>query len=185
MLYIFFFIPNIISPSQHGSMQYEDYRQHQPYTPPQLTPTENDRMEQYTNLLSSKGVYPYTWVDSIDKLAHTSLPPINSFYNDLAEKPISTSAYNHALRVWDTFEMQTFKEYHLWYQLTDVLILADIFIEFRKQMKEDYNLDASRFFTMSGLALKAALRSSRKQLQLFTDKNMYLFGNSIPHFTSL
>ena len=81
--------------------------------------------------------------------------------------------------------MQTFKEYHLWYQLTDVLILADIFIEFRKQMKEDYNLDVSRFFTMSGLALKAALRSSRKQLQLFTDKNMYLFGNSIPNFTSL
>ena len=75
--------------------------------------------------------------------------------------------------------MQTFKEYHLWYQLTDVLILADIFIEFRKQMKEDYNLDVSRFFTMSGLALKAALRSSRKQLQLFTDKNMYRFGNSI------
>ena len=35
------------------------------------------------NLLKRKGVYPYDYVDSVDKLAESSLPPKQAFYSRL------------------------------------------------------------------------------------------------------
>ena len=41
------------------------------------------------DLLLRKGVYPYDWVDSIDKFSETQLPPKESFYSKLYDEGIS------------------------------------------------------------------------------------------------
>ena len=38
------------------------------------------------DLLLRKGVYPYDWVDSIDKFSETQLPPIEMFYSKLCDE---------------------------------------------------------------------------------------------------
>ena len=68
--------------------------------------------ERKFNLLRRKGNYPYDWVDSIDKIAETSLPSKDAFYSRLKGEKITDEDYKHAREVWDEFEMKTFREYH-------------------------------------------------------------------------
>jgi hypothetical protein len=42
-------------------------------------------------ILRQKEIYPYKWVDSIQKFQCTELPGIDAFYNDLTQKPCSPS----------------------------------------------------------------------------------------------
>ena len=64
------------------------------------------------DLLLRKGVYPYDWVDSIDKFSETQLPPQESFYSKLCDEGISDQDYFHAQEVWKVFNCQTFRDYH-------------------------------------------------------------------------
>ena len=83
------------------------------------------------DLLLRKGVYPYDWMDSIEKLSVTQLPPQESFYSKLNDEGISDEGYLHAQEVWKEFNCKTFRDYHNIYNLSDVLILSDVFENFR------------------------------------------------------
>ena len=64
------------------------------------------------DLLLRKGVYPYDYMDCLDKLKETKLPPIEEFYSKLYEEDISEGDYEHAKNVWKTFRMKTMRKYH-------------------------------------------------------------------------
>jgi hypothetical protein len=75
-------------------------------------------------ILRQKGIYPYKWVDYIQKFKCTELPGVDAFYNDLTQKPCSTEDYQHAQNVWKTLGCNTFEEYHDFYLMADVVLLA-------------------------------------------------------------
>ena len=56
------------------------------------------------DLLTRKGVYPYDYVSSMEKLSETQLPPKDSFYSKLNDEDITDDDYQHAINVWNTFE---------------------------------------------------------------------------------
>ena len=70
-------------------------------------------------------------MDSFEKLFEKQLSPRHSFYSELNESEISEDDYTHAQKVWETFEMKTLQDYHDLYLKTDVLLLADVFENFR------------------------------------------------------
>ncbi|KYN28563.1 hypothetical protein ALC57_02021 [Trachymyrmex cornetzi] len=55
------------------------------------------------DLLTRKGVFPYEYIDSIDKLNETSLPPRELFYSSLTDETASDDDYQHATNVWRRF----------------------------------------------------------------------------------
>ena len=55
----------------------------------------------------------------------------------------------------------------------DVLILADVFENFRKTGKEYYNLESAYYFSCSGFAWDAMLKMTDINLELITDTDMY------------
>ena len=83
------------------------------------------------SLLLRKGVYPYDYVECLKKLDETSLPPKDAFYSKLTGEGITDEDYLHAHTVWKEFNIETMKEYHKLYNLSDVLLLADICENFR------------------------------------------------------
>ena len=126
------------------------------------------------DLLLRKGVYPYDWVDSIDKLSETQLPPQESFYSKLNDEGISDEDYLHAQEVWKEFNCKSFRDYDNLYNVSDVLILADVIENFRDVCIENYKLDPAHYFTAPGLAWDAALKITKIVLELIIDYDMLL-----------
>lgn len=93
------------------------------------------------DLLSRKGVYPYDYMDSIEKFDETKLPTKEAFYSRLNECYISDEDYELAKKVWKEFEMKTMGDYHDLYLKSDVLLLADVFEEFRRVCLKNYGPD--------------------------------------------
>ena len=125
-------------------------------------------------LIKQKGFYPYEYMDSEEKFKDTKLPPRKAFYSKLSGRGITEKDYKHACNVWNTFNMKTFKEYHELYNETDVLLLADVFENFRDLCLKIYGLDPVYYFTAPGLAWDACLKITDIDLELLSENNMLL-----------
>ena len=133
-----------------------------------------------SSLLTRKGVYPYNYVTSINKLKETKLPSKEAFHSKLLDQEISDKDYQHALNVWNTFNCQTLQDYHDLYLKTDVLLLADVFENFRKTCLKHYKLDPCHYYTAPGLAWGACLKETKQELQLLKVYDMLMmFGQGI------
>ena len=125
-------------------------------------------------LIKQKGFYPYEYMNTEEKFNDTKLPPREVFYSKLSGKGISEKNYKHACNVWNTFKMKTFKDYHKLYNETDVLLLADVFENFRNLCLKIYGLDPVYYYTAPGLAWDACLKMTNINLELLSDPNMLL-----------
>jgi hypothetical protein len=105
-------------------------------------------------ILRQKGIYLYKWVDSVEKFKWTELPGIEAFYNDLTQKPCSPEDYQHAQEVWKTLECKTFGDYRNYYLMADVVLLAEVFEEYRSKGLSEWQLDAAQFVTVRLLRTK-------------------------------
>jgi DNA polymerase type B, organellar and viral/Recombination endonuclease VII len=127
------------------------------------------------SLITRKGVFPYDYVDSWQKLEETCLPPKISFNNKLTMSEVSDEDYSHAQKVWTEFNCRTLGEYSDQYLKTDVLLLTDVFETFRDLTMESYKLDPCHFFTTPGLTWDAMLKYTKVELELLQDYDMILF----------
>ncbi|XP_065370870.1 uncharacterized protein LOC135963015 [Calliphora vicina] len=127
------------------------------------------------NLMKRKGVFPYDYLDSVNRLKETQLPSQSFFFNKLTNESCSVDDYKHAENVWYTFNCNTILDYLLLYLKADVLLLCDIFESFRKVCKNIYNLDPCQYYTTPGLSWDAMLKTTEIDLELLTDINMYNF----------
>ena len=125
-------------------------------------------------LLRRKGVYPYEYMDRLSKLAEKQLPPINRFYSHLSDEGISEDDYQHAQNVWEEFKIKSMRGYHDLYLESDVLLLADVFENFRNVCLTNYKLDPAWYFTSPDIAWDAALKMTGVELELLTDPDMLL-----------
>ena len=125
-------------------------------------------------ILKQKGFYPYEYMNTEEKFNNTKLPPREAFYSNLSGRGIKEKDYKHVWNVWNTFKMKTFKEYHELYNITDVLLLADVFENFRDICLKIYGLDPVYYFTAPGLAWDACLKMTNIDLELLSDPNMLL-----------
>ena len=126
------------------------------------------------DLMSQKGVYPYDFMDSFDKF-NEKLPPKEKVYSILNDKHISDKDYKHAQNVWNTFSLKNMGEYHDLYLKSDILLLADVFENFRKTCLKYYKLDPCHYFTSPGLSWDAMLKMTGIELELMTDVDMFQF----------
>ena len=134
----------------------------------------NHVFKKNVDLLTRKGVYPYDYVSSLDKLSETSLLPKEAFYSQLYDKHISDEDYQHAINVWKTFGCKTLRDYHNLYLMTDVLLLADVFENFRKTCLKHYKLDPAHYYTSPGLAWDACLKETGQYLELLSNYDMLM-----------
>ena len=92
----------------------------------------------------------------------------------MTETGIKESDFDHAKEVWDHFGCNMLGDYSDLYLKIDVLLLADVFENFRDLCMRTYNLDAAHYFTAPGLSFDAMLKFTGQKLQLLDDYDMLL-----------
>ena len=127
-----------------------------------------------TKILKRKGFFPYDYLDNIEKLKDTKPPPQKAFYSKLSGNGLSDKNYDHVLNVWKSFNMKTLKDYLKLYNESDVLLLADVFENFRDVCLKNYGLDPVYYYTAPGLAWDASLKLTGVNLELLTNIDMLL-----------
>ena len=136
-------------------------------------------------LMIRKGIYPYDFVDDYKKLyIWDELPSKKSFYSKLNDTNITDEEYENAKKVWDTFNCKKFIDYHNIYLTSDVLLLADIWENFKETCYKIYGLDTSYYYTSPGLSFDAFLKHKHDLtegkffIELLTDIDQYNFIES-------
>ena len=127
------------------------------------------------HLIQAKGVFPYSWLNAMERLDAPELPPIEDFFDPLSESNLSEEDYARAQSAWDVLHCATMRDYMLEYLRLDVHQLADVFEEFRSVAMRDDGLDPAHYLTAPGLSWDAAFLSTGAEVELITDPDMFQF----------
>ena len=130
--------------------------------------------EQFS-LMTKKGVYPYDYMNSFEKFEDSRLPKKEDFFSIMNNEHITDEEYQHAQNVWNKFGLSSMGEYHDLYLKSDILLLADVFENFRKACQQYYELDPAHYFTSPGLSWDAMLKMTEIELELISDVDMFQF----------
>ena len=93
-----------------------------------------------------KGVYPYEYADTWERVNESSLPSKEDFYSNLNMEDISDIDYRHANNMFKRFKLKSLGNYHDLYVQSDTLLLADVFNNFRDMCIKEYELDLLTFY---------------------------------------
>ena len=125
------------------------------------------------DLLTDKGIYPYDYFDDFERFKERALPPKEAFYSKLSEEHVSDKDYERALKVWKHFGIRTLGQYHDLYLRTDVLLLSDVFENFRDLCMEYYGLDPAHYYTLPNFAWDAMLLKTGVEIEQLHDQEMF------------
>ena len=136
---------------------------------------DKDILEQLQNTRLAISRFPYDYMDSFERFNETQLPSKDDFFSQLTQDAITDEQYCHATKVWGTFNLQTMGDYHDLYLKSDILLLADVFENFRSTCLQYYKLDPCHYYTSPGLSWDAMLKMTDIKLELMTDIDMFQF----------
>ena len=129
-------------------------------------------------IMISKGIYPYDFIDSFDKLNTVGLPSKDSFYSRLTDSKINDKDYKTAQQNYEILKCKSFMDYHKYYLTSDVLLLTDIWYNFKNLCMDIYKLDPIYYYTAPSLSWDAFLKLSKVELELLTNLEMFEFVES-------
>ena len=78
-------------------------------------------------------IFRCTWITA-KKNNETKFPEKKEFFSNLKTEDITDADYIHGERVCKDFEIKTLGEYHDLYLKSDILLLADVFENFTKNV---------------------------------------------------
>ena len=91
-------------------------------------------------------------MDSWQRFDETSLPDKEAFHSNLNMEYITDVDYRHRKTVFEYLINNNLSDYHDLYVQTDILLLADVFENFRNMCIKVYELDPDHFLLAPGLA---------------------------------
>ena len=119
------------------------------------------------DLLTRKGVYPYSYMNSFERFEENKLPDKILFFNKLRSEDISGEDYEHAQKVWTHFKCKNMQDYTSLYLRSDVILLSDVFKSFREKTMDQDGLDPVHYYSLPGLSWDAMLKQTKVKLTLF------------------
>ena len=108
-----------------------------------------------------------------EKFNETILSEWENFCSHLNIENITNADYAHAKRGCKDLATKNLGEYHDQYVKNNILLLADVFQNFRNMCLEICEVDPAKFLSTPGLALPAALKKTKVKLDVLADIDMF------------
>ena len=86
--------------------------------------------------MKHKGIYPYDFMDSFEKFDKLNYQKKKIYI--LSDEHKTDDQYKYAQNVWNKFDLKTMGEYHNLHLKSDIILLADVFENFRKTCMQYY-----------------------------------------------
>ena len=134
--------------------------------------------ENKRELMTSKGIFPFSYVTHLHILLEESLPAKKKFYNDLSCSHITDEQYSFAQKVWSVFHCVNLKCCLHAYLLADCLLLADVYKNYRDCCLTDHCLDPVHYYSSPHFTFDAFLLFSNEKLEFLTEVDQFLFFES-------
>ena len=135
--------------------------------------------EKKFKLLTRKGVFPYEYLDSVSKLEDKSLPPPLGFFSTLKGVGVDEAGYQHAQKVWKTFECKTLACYMKLYCVLDVRLLADVWTDWAATTSRPFKIEAEAgYISLPSFAFDCFVSKTyrdEKEVITLIDKSMIPF----------
>jgi len=125
--------------------------------------------------LVKKGFYPYSYMNCFERFDETDCFKQEDFYDELSEEHISDEDYQCVVKMWNELGIKNKGEWHDLYLKLDVLLLADVFENFRKVSFENFGLDpANSSWTLPNFGFDCMLKMTDMKLELMSELEVYL-----------
>ena len=118
-------------------------------------------------------------MDRWERFNEKLLPSKKDFYSNLNMEGINDVDYRHANNVFNRFKLENVGDYHDLYVQSATLLLADVFNNFRDMCLKEYELGPAHLVSLPGLAWKACLKKTNRELVLLIDYDMLLMVGGI------
>ena len=123
----------------------------------------------------SKQFFPYEYINSVNlDIKSDNLPEREKFFSKLTSKGISTIDYRIANALYKAFSCKCLGDYMLIYNLLDVLLLADVWQNYRESTMKSYGVDPNYFLSIPSLSFAAAMIYTDARLEYINDAHIYL-----------
>ena len=127
-------------------------------------------------MVLSKSFFPYEYCKSFEQMLNTKkLPKISKFYSSLSEKSISKEDHDFARKVWKNYHCKNLVDYCKLYCKIDVILLAEVFQKFRKEMMAFSSLDPAHYISLPAYGYDSMLYITNACIELPVDIDMVLF----------
>ena len=121
--------------------------------------------------------FPYEWINE-ENLNNKELPKIKDFYSSIKLETVSEEEYNKIKEIYDKLEFKNIKECLNAYLKSDIILLCDIFENFRKGIWNKFGLDCSKYISSPSLSKDCMLKFSGIKIEHIKDIEMYDFINN-------
>lgn len=128
--------------------------------------------------MMKKGIFPYEWFTSHNRLEAEFFPPKEAFYSTLTEKEVSDEEYEFGKKFFYAY-CKNMKDYLGIYLSLDVALLADIFEAYRNtSMIENKSIDPAYYISSPSVAYNTFLLQSKVEIALISDLDRFkMFTN--------
>ena len=126
----------------------------------------------------TKGHFPYEWLDSYEKLFHTSLPEQADFFSVLKNRHISDADYAQCQAVWKEEGMSTMFDFLEWYNNRDVVPFVEALEKQQTIYREKMKIDMLRHgISVPGLCMRFLFKALPREtyFTLFGEKDKDLY----------
>ena len=128
-----------------------------------------------------KGFFPYEWLDSLDKLDQTTLPPRSAFFSKLKQESISEEDYRVVLRAWHEHGMKSVRDLLIWYNNLDVKPFLTA-LERQATIYREKDIDMlTRAISLPGLAVLWMFKIIGRRLTLREAYELRVRGGESSH----
>nr|QTE03832.1 MAG: PolB [Lanius cristatus densovirus] len=118
----------------------------------------------------SKGLFPYSWFNSLEKFNQPMPTTKEDWFNDLTREHVDPT---DAIKEYRDKGFTKFKQWHDHYLMLDVKQLADVFQEFRATCLEECQMDPVYYLGAPSFSLSLALRQQPEPFYLLHDVEIY------------